>query len=429
MKDLTVRIPAGWLKTALVGLVTAAVAFPAGALASQTLGDRFDDVDADDTHAEAVGWLADAEVTAGCTPDEYCPDQPVTREQMATFMRRLAGGDGEVAPVVVAATAGEASTAGWAEDADTLQGMGPDELTADLSDRLDDLEGEVADLQAANAELEGELAEVQQDNEQLTALLAGVERVEVDDHDTLRFEGMNVQVVNGSGSTDGAPDGLGNLIIGYHDHGDFTRDRDGSHYLIVGDQHSYTSFGGIVAGLHNTASGEWATVTGGWKNTASGDTASVVGGRANRASGARASVTGGGTNAASFPMASVTGGEGNEAAGLLATVSGGEANVASGISTSVAGGRGNLAGIDPNDPDDVYMWATVAGGMNNTATGVYASVAGGRENRATGTGASVSGGGDPSAAQGNHAEGTLTSILGGANQHLDTAGECLPDCS
>ena len=96
-----------WLQAALIAAVAAAVALPAGAFAAQTLGvGQFDDVHDDDTHAEAIGWLADAGVTAGCTPDEYCPADSVTRAQMATFMRRLAGGDGSVDPVVDAASVG-----------------------------------------------------------------------------------------------------------------------------------------------------------------------------------------------------------------------------------------------------------------------------------------------------------------------------------
>jgi hypothetical protein len=35
------------------------------------------------------------------------------------------------------------------------------------------------------------------------------------DGDTLLFDGMNVQVANGTGTTDGEPNGTGNLIVGY----------------------------------------------------------------------------------------------------------------------------------------------------------------------------------------------------------------------
>ena len=61
-------------------------------------------------------------------PGNYFSSDAVTRAQMATFMRRLAGGDGDVAPVVEAAHALQADWADDAGDADTLQGMGPAEL-------------------------------------------------------------------------------------------------------------------------------------------------------------------------------------------------------------------------------------------------------------------------------------------------------------
>lgn len=54
-------------------------------------------------HEDGVGWAADTGVTAGCTSSEYCPDQPVTRAQMATFLHRLAGHASGVAPAVDAA--------------------------------------------------------------------------------------------------------------------------------------------------------------------------------------------------------------------------------------------------------------------------------------------------------------------------------------
>lgn len=55
----------------------------------------FTDVPANNPHANDIEWLADADVTRGCNPptnDRYCPDRPVLRDQMASFMRRLAEG-------------------------------------------------------------------------------------------------------------------------------------------------------------------------------------------------------------------------------------------------------------------------------------------------------------------------------------------------
>ena len=54
------------------------------------LGARFADVDAGSWWAKYVELLADLEITAGCKtgPLRYCPDEPVTRAQMATFLVR-----------------------------------------------------------------------------------------------------------------------------------------------------------------------------------------------------------------------------------------------------------------------------------------------------------------------------------------------------
>ena len=54
-----------------------------------------DFLDVPDTNVfhEDISWLADAGVTLGCNPpanDLYCPEDPVTRQQMAAFMRRTA---------------------------------------------------------------------------------------------------------------------------------------------------------------------------------------------------------------------------------------------------------------------------------------------------------------------------------------------------
>ena len=51
----------------------------------------FSDVPADHLFYEAVSWLADQGITRGCNPprnDRFCPDQPVTRGQMAAFLVR-----------------------------------------------------------------------------------------------------------------------------------------------------------------------------------------------------------------------------------------------------------------------------------------------------------------------------------------------------
>jgi hypothetical protein len=133
-----------------------------------------------------------------------------------------------------------------------------------------------------------------------------------DDGVTVRFSGVNVQVVNGEGYTD-APNGAGNLIVGYNEdlgYNGFT-ERTGSHNLIVGKDHAYNSYGGLVAGHSNAIVAPYAAVTGGFMNEACGWTASVTGGMG---------------NVASSHCATVSGGAANEASGLASSVSGGEAS-------------------------------------------------------------------------------------------------------
>lgn len=123
------------------------------------------------------------------------------------------------------------------------------------------------------------------------------------------IEGANVHVRSGSGQTsDDCPSipsdanicpnltGLGNLIVGYNERrpgGGFPEIRVGSHNLIVGDFHEYSSYGGFVAGAGNNVTGPVASVCGGLFNRASGLASSVCGGTGNVASGFFSSVSGG----------------------------------------------------------------------------------------------------------------------------------------
>ena len=234
---------------------------------------------------------------------------------------------------------------------------------------------EGTDVGAKLAALEARVAE-------LEALLAGVTR----NGDLLTFSGMNVAIVNGQGTTH-STNGLGNLIVGYNeDHTDpgchpsssdcqYFKDnaadsRTGSHNLIIGVDHTYTSYAGLVTGRNNTISGIFAQVSGGRSNTASGDYSTVSGGASSTASGEGASVSGGVTNTASGTYSSVSSGWVNIASAFAASVSGGQANTASGEYSSVSGGLSNTASSD---------WASVSGGSGNTAADIATTVAGGRD--------------------------------------------------
>jgi hypothetical protein len=112
---------------------------------------------------------------------------------------------------------------------------------------------------------------------------------------------------------------LGNLIVGYNEFRGVGDDRSGSHNIVVGQQHNYSSIGGLVAGFGNTISGPYASVSGGSINTATGPAASVGGGTRNLASGAFSWVSGS-QNTASGAACSVSGGSGNLASGNFASL-------------------------------------------------------------------------------------------------------------
>jgi hypothetical protein len=67
-----------------------------------------------------INWMADSAVTLGCNPptdDRYCPDDNVTRGQMAAFMHRLA--ENQVVDAATAIEADHATSADSATQADS----------------------------------------------------------------------------------------------------------------------------------------------------------------------------------------------------------------------------------------------------------------------------------------------------------------------
>ena len=71
----------------LIALV-ALVIFLAGTMVAGA-GSLFDDVDDGAQYADAVEWLVNRAITLGCGGSNYCPNNRVTRAQMAMFMQRL----------------------------------------------------------------------------------------------------------------------------------------------------------------------------------------------------------------------------------------------------------------------------------------------------------------------------------------------------
>ena len=248
--------------------------------------------------------------------------------------------------------------------------------------RIDELEAQLAELQGNSALALHEHVEVIPDPY-------------IQNEYTVRFSGVNVQIVNGMGVTHQS-NGLGNLIVGYneprsgvsicskggHDNDNdcvadsgiwATNHKSGSHNIVGGDGNAYSSHGGLIVGSSNAITHAFASVSGGSGNTASGPWSSISGGGSNVASGDVSSISGGDTNVASGPVSSVTGGSGNVASGPVSSVTGGSENAASGPVSSVSGGASNVAS---------GVQSSVSGGGSNTAAGVVSSVLGGTAQQA-----------------------------------------------
>ena len=222
--------------------------------------------------------------------------------------------------------------AAYAGDADTVDGKHASEL---------DQSPEIAALEARVAALEGLLQYVTRSGQDYT--LQG-----------------NLHVVNGTSSTDGPPNSLGNVIIGYNESRGSGDNRTGSHMLVVGKANNYSTFGGIVVGENNETNSAYSTVSGGFDNTASGAWSSISGGLANNTIGNCSTVSSGVGNTASGFTSTVSGGINNTASGDWSSISGGYLNTASGTNSSVSGGTGNIAsGFD----------SSISGGSGNTTSG------------------------------------------------------------
>jgi len=164
-----------------------------------------------------------------------------------------------------------------------------DRRAAVLEGTADDLKGKNLDLTIRTSTLNVTASTLQAQAADLETRTAGYQAffdyvtVNPEDMNGLKgphviFTGVNVHVQSGFGLTDDPGSGLGNLIVGYNEDL-FGSPRTGSHNLVVGAGHVYSSWGGFVAGFGNTISGPCASVSGGAGNTAGGYASSVSGGR------------------------------------------------------------------------------------------------------------------------------------------------------
>ena len=151
--------------------------------------------------------------------------------------------------------------------------------------------------------------------------------------------------------------------------------------------------GGGAAGNINQVTDWYGAVGGGEYNTA-GNNAGLV------TDAAGATVGGGYGNTAGASYATVGGGYQNEVAASYGTIAGGGPGSPGNYATrnrvtdnygSIGGGGDNQAG-DAAGPSTDQAYATVSGGLSNTASGYGAAIGGGTDNTATGYVATVAGG-------------------------------------
>jgi len=217
---------------------------------------------------------------------------------------------------------------------------------------LEQKQAKIEELEAKIAFLESKTDHISVDDEEKTVVIAAGDSI-----DTVRFVGVNVEIVNGVGITSSV-NGKGNLIVGYNEQRPEASSkviRTGSHNVVIGQRHTYSSYGGLVVGSWNAITGSYSSVTGGAGNEAKASSASISGGHNNLADGDYASISGGYRNGAHGVYSTVAGGGRNSAAGTGSGISGGLYNEVTGRYSVIGGGGGENREDGMNFADD-YSW-------------------------------------------------------------------------
>jgi hypothetical protein len=254
----------------------------------------------------------------------------------------------------------------------------------------------------------------------------------VGDKPTIQFSGANIEIVNGTNTEN--PNGTGNLVIGYDEHGNEYQ-QTGSHNIILGSRETYTRTGSIVAGYANTNEGannfifgssdkigeesEGDVLLGGDGNQIKEDTAEgtafsvIVGGQANSVSNDDSLVAGGINNTIEgreAPQSVILGGERNRSHALQSAILGGAANETKGESyaaaNTITGGAGNHI-ENAGARLESTVFSVVSGGENNFVKGSENSVIGGLEDQSTGNVTALLGGLQ------NHSGSAFAALVGG----------------
>ncbi len=369
-------------------------------------GTLFDDVP--DSHW-ACGFIeefANLNITQGCGGNNFCPEDLVTRAQMAVFLVRG----------LEEALYDHLDGAGSGLDADLLDGQHGNHYL-DWSNFInvpaDLLDGD-ADTLAGLSCSSGEVAKW---NGSAWACAAD---------DTASGGSGDITAVNaGTGLSGGGASGDVTLsvntamvqrrVLGICPQGQAIRSISATGAVVCEVDDDTIAPPAWELGGNTAGSGDFIGTVNAEPFTVKANNRTVVIVKDNTFSGQHAPEIQAGAffNVTSAPGATVGGGGGNptttdcgtgsqpcvnKAAGAYSTVSGGNGNYASAGSSTVGGGHHNVAG-------DAF--ATVAGGRINSASGAGSTVGGGLSNIASGTDSAVSGG------LGNVADGLLSTVPGG----------------
>ena len=237
---------------------------------------------------------------------------------------------------------------------------------------------------------------------------------------TIRFTGVNVQIVNGLDFTE-TQNSVGNLIVGYNEMGNpFGDNRTGSHNVVLGLSNNYASFGGHVAGWMNSILGEHGSVLGGRQNIvgpASTVGNVIVSGMENTISNSWGSaiISGRKNTVEDSAYSAIVAGSLGVARGGLSAILGGNQNETTGGNSVVGGGFGNSTQATNS---------FIAGGVNNTVelTSAAGSVFGGEGNFLGNSYAGVILGGlDNFTSQGGGSNSNHATVTGGQGNFIDGA--------
>jgi len=250
---------------------------------------------------------------------------------------------------------------------------------AALSAQVRALSDQVRQISALAASQQLALADVRKSNAAMQTRLTCITKSTATD---FIFDGCNVHIQNGAGST-GSMNSLGNLIIGYNKNQ--VSLRSGSHNVVVGDLHEYTSYGGVVTGTENTIGAPNSTVMSSVDSSITGTGGAAVIGADRGIAEGNAVLLGGSQNYASVNahFAVAVGGNQNQVLNGEAVVMAGKLNVASGGNSVACGGSENTAS---------GAGAVACGGTGNKGAGSSAVALGGHHVSASADSSVITGG-------------------------------------